>query len=83
MAIVAVERLARIRNRFVELFPNVATKPPLSAAAQAIEDWFEANRPNLSTAIDTATAPFGITFTNAQKKQLVRQWLFEKFEVGG
>lgn len=52
------------------------TKVQVNAALQAIEDWFEANRTSLSTAINAGTAPF--TFTGAQKVKLVKFWLLQK-----
>ena len=44
------------------------TKGQMDAALQAVEDWLEANRAALSTAIDVATAP--LVLTAAQKKKL-------------
>jgi hypothetical protein len=56
------------------------TKPQVNAVTQALEDWFEANRPALGTAMEAA-AP-GV-FTTAQKRALVTAWLEQKFRRGG
>jgi predicted trehalose synthase len=56
-------------------------KPTINAAAQAVEDWFEANRAALGNAVDAATAPK--VLTAAQKKAIVAAWLLNKFSRGG
>lgn len=53
------------------------TKAQANAALQAIEDWFEANRAALGTAINTATAPY--VFTPAMKRRMVAHWCRQKF----
>ncbi len=49
------------------------SKTLINAAFQAIEDWFEANRASLITAIDDATSP--VTLSNPRKKRLVAAYL--------
>lgn len=83
MAILTSDELCAIR-RHLQTGNAVAinyTKAQVNAATQAIEDWFEANRASLAAAINAATDPF--VFTNAQKLQLVKHWLRQKFERGG
>ncbi len=77
MATIESEALARGR-RLVQKFIGTATyeKATLNDVFQAIEDWFELNRTNLSTVIDTAAFP--TTFTNTQKKRLLAAWLMWK-----
>jgi hypothetical protein len=41
----------------------------------AVEDWYTSNKAAGSQAIDTASAAHGITFTNAEKKQLFKVWM--------
>ncbi len=59
------------------------TKPQADAAFQAIENWLEANRGSISDAINAATTPRGITFTPAQKRQMLRQYFKQKFRRDG
>ena len=56
---------------------HLATKPQLNAAVQAIENWFEANRPALNAAINTATAP--LVLAPAENKALLAGYLKLKF----
>lgn len=81
MAVLTQQQLVPIR-RFVAKAVGAPryTKPQINAAAQAVEDWFEANRAALGTAIETAAPGM---FNTAQKKQLVAAWLSSKFERGG
>lgn len=52
------------------------TKPQILLALQTIENWFEANRAALGSAINAGTAPF--VFTASQKTALVKYWLLQK-----
>ena len=82
MVLLSSDEATKIRQECARAFPTVDyIKPQINAAIQGIEDWFEANRPSLSAAINTATGPF--IFTNAQKVALVKYWLASKFERGG
>jgi hypothetical protein len=77
MAVLNTTELAEVRREFVKTLATInVTKVPLNAAIQAIENWFESNRSNLSQAIETA-APGA--FSVAAKKALVKFWLFSKF----
>jgi hypothetical protein len=58
--------------------PTDYTKAQFNAACQAIEDWFEGQRTAISTAINVATSP--LVLTAAQKRFLVKAYLFQKFE---
>ena len=75
MAILTVQELRQIRNKMEKAGNSGYTKPEINDAIQAIEDWYEANRSEISTAIDAAT-PF--SFTNPQKKLLGAYWLGQK-----
>ena len=44
----------------------------LKDALQAVEDTFEGIRATISNAIDTATSPYGVTYTATEKKMLVK-----------
>jgi hypothetical protein len=80
MAVLTPTQLDKIRQEVCRNVTDVNfTKPQINAAIQAVEDWFEANRPAISTAINTATSP--LVLTVAQKKQVVAYWLLYKFDV--
>ncbi len=82
MAVLSAEELAELRRRVRTSVGNVTwTKPQINAAVQATENWFEANRSSLVSAIDTATSPH--SFTGAQKKALVAYWMLQKFAREG
>lgn len=82
MAVLTSDQLCDIRRDLAREFAAVGyTKAEVNAALQAIEDWFEANRASLGSAINAGTAPF--VFTNPQKVALVKYWLRKKFERGG
>jgi hypothetical protein len=77
MAVLTAQQLVEIRKKVAAKHLEVPwTKPTINAALQGIEDWFEGNKGNLSTAINTASSPF--VFTAAQKKFLIAYWLFQK-----
>jgi hypothetical protein len=77
MAALNPDELAELRRVISNGVVNVAyNKAQINAAVQAIEDYFETHRVELSAAIDAASTPF--VFTNPQKKQLVRYWLDQK-----
>lgn len=79
MATLTAIQLAEMRQRFVRKLGDVAvdfSKPIVNAAFQAIEDWYEANKAQISTDIDAATAPY--MFTAQQKKWLGAYWLLQK-----
>ena len=81
MAILAADDLTTLRAEVAADQGVIAhTKPQINAAFQAIENWYEANRASLGTAIEAA-AP-GV-FTAAQKRRLGKYWLRLKFQTGG
>lgn len=53
------------------------TKAQINTAIQAIEDWYQLNKGDISTDIDTATSPF--SFSIAQKKAIFAYWAFYRF----
>ena len=85
MAILTAVELASHRAK---LYEDIAEgnrnfiKPQCNAAFQAIEDWFtsSAQQSAISLAINAATTPF--VFTAAQKRFLVKAWLFMRFLRG-
>ena len=79
MAQLTAVQLAEMRRRFVVRWgddPVDFDKPTINAAFQAVEDWYEDNKAQISTDIDAATAPY--TFTGQQKKLLGAYWLLQK-----
>ncbi len=77
MAALTTIQLARISKGCSGEAPAVDyTKTELAGALQAIEDWFEANRASISSAIDAGTL---FSFTNPQKVLLTKYWLYSKF----
>ena len=79
MATLTPTQLAQLRREFVRKLGNVEIdfdKPILNAACQAIEDWYETNKAQISTDIDAATAPY--VFTGQQKKLIGAFWLLQK-----
>jgi len=76
MAVLTSLQLVRIQRAVEkERLPIDYIKPQINAAIQLVEDWFQANRASLATAMD----PGGI-FSNPQKKAIVKAWLLSKFE---
>jgi hypothetical protein len=77
MATIAVDDLAELRRACSQAGMRVNySKPQINTALQAIEDWFDRNRPALDAAIDAATVPF--VFTVAQKGDLIFACLEQK-----
>jgi len=79
MAIFTEKQKTRVRQEVARTKRVTWVKGDIDLATQAIEDFFEANRPALVAAINTATAPF--VFPNRIKKAILKQWLKEKFGV--
>jgi len=77
MAVLTNTEKAEITQQIFTKITVNYTKLQAWAVLQAIEDWFETNRPSLSTAINTATAP--LVLTAAQKKAFVAFWCQQKF----
>ncbi len=80
MAVLNTAELAELRQSLAEGKVVSWTKPQINAGLQAIEDWFEANKGNLGSAIE-AVAPGA--FNAARKKELVAYWLRQKFRREG
>ncbi len=77
MAVLDSAQLASLRQSLARLETAIDyDKPTVNAALQAIEDWFEANRSGIATAIDAATSPF--VFSAARKRRLVKFYLLQK-----
>lgn len=77
MPILTAEQLAYLRREMARSQSVVDyNKPVINAALQAIEDWFESRRAQISNAIDTATSP--VVLTAAQKRLLVIAFLMQK-----
>lgn len=82
MAVLTANELVEIRKQVASSLSEVAyNKATINASLQAVEDWFEANRASIASAIDTAASPFA--FTASQKKKLVAYWLLQKFKREG
>jgi len=80
MAVLTAEDLRRVRNGMEKEFPGavVWSKSEINAAAQAVEDFIEANKVQIGTDIETA-AP--TVFTSAQKKKLGAYYFLVKFDL--
>ena len=63
------------RNRL----PIRFRKAVFNAAAQAVEDRMTNSAAIIAADIDAATAPFGVTLTGAEKKQIAAQVFRLKF----
>lgn len=51
----------------------------LNDVVQAIEDAFETWKPSASTAVDNASSPYGVSYTNQDKKIIFKAWLGQRF----
>ena len=81
MVILTATEAAEVRQQMARgVVPLTWTKGQCDTALQAIEDWFEANRPSLAAAMEAA-AP-GI-FVAVQKKRMVAYYLLQKFRREG
>jgi hypothetical protein len=90
VAVITVTELAYLRQQFVGLGTATVTKPQINAAMQAIEDTLldyvlqagdagQTVQQLVSTAINAATQPLGVTFTAPQKKLLFAYWANVKY----
>lgn len=77
MATLTTTVLAGIRQDCAKSVAVDYTKSEINTLLQAVEDWFEANRSSLNSAINTATSPK--VFSAAQKKKAIAVWLHYKF----
>jgi len=83
MAVLLATQLAEIRQKVaadIQAGDNPVRwdKPQINAAIQAVEDRFEEIRASISTAINTASSPLGITFNGPEKIATVKHWLLQK-----
>ena len=79
MATLTAVQLAQMRQKFARKLGAVVVdfdKPIINAAFQAIEDWYEDEKAQISTDIDVATSPY--VFTAQQKKWVGAYWLLQK-----
>ena len=77
-------QLAKLRQAAAQYTDSPADyeKDIVNAAFQALEDWYEAEKPVVSGIIDSATAPFDdYAFTNAEKKILAEVYLILKSQM--
>lgn len=80
MAVLTNPEKAQIRNILEKKFPNVTwPKAAVNDAAQVVEDFLSNNQASVATSINTATAPYSITFTAAQKKALSAAVFYLKY----
>ena len=81
MAVLTATQLAELRRIAAAEATTVTwNKPQVNAVLQAVEDWWEASRASLGTAMEVA-AP-GV-FNAARKKALGKYWLWQKYGRGG
>ena len=80
MAVLTTSELTFCGKENQKIFgePVDYSKAYINAALQAIEDWYQANKAQGSTNINTATSPY--VFTNIQKKKLFGLWMEIKFK---
>ena len=76
MATLIADDLADLRQAQQRVRVVDHPKPVVNAALQAVENWFEASRPSLNAALNTATAP--IILTLPEKRTLLGVWLAQK-----
>ncbi|MHA2029080.1 MAG: hypothetical protein ACW99Q_06805 [Candidatus Kariarchaeaceae archaeon] len=77
MAILTPTELSEVRQKVELEEADIGTiKTEINLAIQAIEDWYEGARPDISTAIDSATT---FNFTNTQKKRIGKYWMRQKW----
>lgn len=77
MATLSADQYTQLRQAAAQGQATVPwNKAQLNAAAQAVEDWFEANRASLNTAINAATTP--LVLPAAVKRALLISYLTQK-----
>jgi hypothetical protein len=82
MAVLNVTDLATLRQRVASNEAVDFTKPQVNVLFQAAEDWFEANKAGLISAMSAAGTAAGKTFTQAQLRRAATAWLAYKFAAG-
>jgi hypothetical protein len=83
MATLTASELAELRRNIQREWTTVIDfdKATANAAIQALEDWYEGERPVVNTLVNTATAPK--VFVAAEKKLMAKHFLKFKFGSGG
>lgn len=77
MATLSEEQLQKMRVDVAHRHKGVVwQKSHVNAAFQALEDWFENERPKFVALLDIALAP--VSTTNVQKKRIVGAYLQSK-----
>lgn len=77
MAILLPDDLTDLRQGVARNQTVDYSKAQANAALQAVEDFMESNRAAMSTAINTATAPY--VFPPAMKRRMFAYWCRQKF----
>lgn len=84
MATLTNEQLADLRQALrknYEFDEIDFDKPIINAAFQGMEDWYQANKAEAITYVDTATSPY--TFSNTEKKALGGAYFGFRFSQDG
>lgn len=78
MALLSSNELAKLRQECSKGVKVNYLKEDINSSLQAIENWFDKSsvKQSLSNDIDASTS---FSFTNVQKKQLVKYWLQDRF----
>lgn len=80
MAVLTNAEKAQIRNILEKKFPNVTwPKAAVNDAAQVVENFLTDNQAAVAADVNTATAPYSVTFTAAQKKALSAAVFYLKY----
>lgn len=76
MAVLSSVQLNELQRKAAKKFLDFGyDKPTLNLAAQAMEDWFEANKADGSAAVEAAVP--GV-FTNGEKLTLFAIWMVQR-----
>jgi hypothetical protein len=82
MVALTTKQLAQIRQGMARGRASVPwDKPTVDAAIQALEEWFESEKGNVSIIINNATG--GPVFTVTQKKKLVALFISQQAKQDG
>ncbi len=80
MAILTINELDKLRQEFHRWriqngLSGREGRTCLNNTLQAIEDWYQAHKVDGSGRINTASTPYGITYTANEKRQLFQFWM--------
>ena len=81
MGILNTQEKSEFRRLCAAIQEVTWTKAELDVASQAVEDWFESKRAEISAAIDAATTP--MVLPGPVKVAIVKHYLRQKFQRGG